>query len=1069
MEAEFDTLRLREISGNERRRLPPPSSPLARQVRGRKKRGFDLRKTTFEAPEYIEHIESELQQVKEARHSPSTGNPVQEKLKILQAENKQLKEIISELEETFDERVKQAVEHKAAVEVEMRRKIRALEDELVLKENMISCLEHDREESTYDGSSIDALRAMIERLELEIDGLEEANRVVEKRNEALTGLLAQSPTRSHHGFELASPTRHHSRRAPRPKSMVVTKLSSSSPSTEQCQRPQAVQTSPGQSSTGYFSPNTVLKLGNPHPCDTTGEIDVRKVSDSESLDSGLGESCSARSPAPGGSRRSSIASHASASPSAWGLPLLMSPSNEKATVKQSKHRRTRRFESGSTQLKPLLLPTMAAEGNAFQTSYAATLYSSPIRREFSEQSLDPTASFLSQPFETPTQRPALPSKWISERALRALEGSSPSHFESFEDIIAQHDWESARSDSSPAPNEMPNQMQEENLQVNDSPSCADDTVLEGDVTAFLNHPESGASDEEMFSSLIGEASLKVPDQNSTWSDEHGLTPLQRQLSSGGLPEPQQSGENGLDLGYTSLRQLSAESSQELMPEPLFLPSVLSRATGSFESLTRRASITLVSCIVDDSPVPRKRQRSSDPDSCSFVMPTLCVNPTHETSGHEKPVPDTHVSPSKESVYTSPKSPSKPPPRPRSPLERLHKKTASPAPLTSVTIRTIFGTLTRYTTYVREIRRTPIALARRLIANAWHSNWKRLGKLSWWILGLFLGSGARAEQRGIAQGIGRDWDQHDGEAVAGHVCGQGIGAIKQERATSHEPLRGSSDERAVRFDELDPGSRTAGPKTKPKSARKEVPQNGKKQKTDWGKSLCLWGKFSIAIMLAVGGAVISGPEEMLRDCAERIPRRSDSMTPEQMAGEHQGREVPERRQIDTDVDNAPVIGTSKLADTKRSPVREPNRSSEVRDASGRPARSFSVVGAGPALGTVKREWSSLRAPSPARRRARAMIPGLAAGHAHIFGSLRGSGGWDRFDGNVSGKQLRSRTSYYSQSGDKIPRAQPDDEREDLGTLQWVQKLNIKDSQNGDDEQDAVWCYSKSGKRTRSLMS
>src|SRR2546421_8937533 len=422
-DAEFGTMKPREISGNERRSPVARSSPLEKQERSRKNGGSDIPKTSFEPPEYVEHIENEVQQVKDAMDSPRTGKPLQEKLKTLQAVNKHLKDTISKLEEAFDERVKEVVEHKTAVEVDMHRKIKVLEEEVAAKENIIRDLEHNIEESKYDRSSLDALRAVIDRMDQEKTCLEEANRVVEKRNETLTELLAQSPPKSHHGFELPSPIRLDSRRTPRPESMMMPKRPSS-PRTENCYRLRSLQPSPTQYSTNYFSPITAPKLEQNHPCNAAGETDPRKVFDSVSLDFGLGESCSVRSLARGGPGRSSTPSNASTSPSAWSLPLPMSPSDYKATVKKNKHRRTRRFESGSTQLKPLLLPTIASEGNAFQTFSTTNLYSSPTRREFSEQSLDPTTSFLSQQFETPVQAPALPSDWVSETPLKAFEGSS---------------------------------------------------------------------------------------------------------------------------------------------------------------------------------------------------------------------------------------------------------------------------------------------------------------------------------------------------------------------------------------------------------------------------------------------------------------------------------------------------------------------------------------------------------------------------------------------------------------------------------------------------------------------
>ena len=1067
---EFDTMRLREISGNELRSPPPLSSPLARQVRGRKKRAIDLRKTTFGASEYIEHIENELQEVKEAMHSPSTGKPLQDKLKNLQAENKQLKESLFELEETFDERVKQAVEHKAAVEADMCWKIKTLEAELVLKENVISDLEHDREEANYDNNSIDALRAMIERLEQEKDCLEEANRVVEKRNEALTGLLAQSPTRSHHGFELVSPIRPDSRRTPRPKSMIIPKLSS--PRTENYRRPQSVQASPAQSPVGFFSPSTVLKLEDHHHSrNNTGGMDVGKVSDPDSLDSRIRESCSARSLARGGSRRSSTASHASANLSAWGLPLLSSPSNDKAAVKQCKHRRTRRFESGSTHLKPLLLPTMAAEDNASYTIYTSTPFSSPTRREFSEQSLDPTVAFLSQPFGGPPQCPALPSKRVSETALKASEGSSPPHFKSFEEMLAQNDSKLAVLGSSPIQNEMLDQSQDLFLQESDSPSCVDDTIVEGDFTAFLASQLTRATNEQMFSSLNDQILPTAPDQDSPCSPEWDPAPSNLQLTFGLLPIHQQSA--GIDLysDHTPLRQMSAVSSQELMPEPLFLPSASFRTSGVPGLLSRSSSPIRTSYDVDDSPIPRKRQRSSDPDSCYFVIPKLCINPTHHTRGHEEHLPDIHVSPLKVSTDSSPELRSmEPPSRPRSPLERLHQVTASPAPLTSITIRTVFGTLSRYTSYVREIRRDPTALARRVIANAWHSNWKRLGKLSWWVLGLFLGPSARAERLGGAQESGWDWDQYDGGAIAGQVCREEIGAIQHEQVTSsQDPLRGPFNTRVVRFDKSDPGYRTDGTKAKAKPALKQGALPEKREKTSWGKSLYLWGKFSVAILLAVGGAVISGPGEMLRDCAERVPGNPTSATHDEIAAQKENREVRGEQETAARGADIPGVGTSEPATANESQVKETILSSEARNASGVSARSLSGTGAGPTLGVVKLGRSGLKTPSPARRRRQALGFDLPVGNAHPLGSAFGSDSWDRSDDNGGGKAVESRTINDEQRGNNIVHARPDHEHTDVGKLQWVQNLNIMDFQIGDDQEEPVRFHSASSKRARSMMN
>ena len=896
--AEFDTMKLREISGNEGRSPPPTSSPLVRQLNGR---GLDLRKRSLGGSEYTEHIEKQLQQVKEAIHSPNTGKPLQEKVRVLQAENRQLKETLSDLEETFDERVKQAVEHKTAVEVAMRIKIKALEDELVLKENTISRLQHDRDEPKSDVGSIDALLVMIKRLELERKSLEKASRVIERRNETLTGLLAQSPTRTHHDFETASPIRQDLRRIPRPISTMIPKTSSS-PGSENYQRPQSVQPSPTQSSTDYLKTNTALSFENYHPRNAAIQTDPRKASKSESLDSGIGDSCSVRSPAKGGSSRSSMASYASASSSAWGLPLPASPFSEKAKAKQNKHRRTRRFESGSTQLKPLLLPAMAAEGNVLQTFHTAAFHSSPTYREFSEQSLDPTTSFLSQPLETPIRVPAMPSEWVSAEALKALEG--------FDDAVARDFY---KLDPSADQND---NVHEAYVQESHPPTFIDDTIIEQDITTLLNHPESRAPGEQTISSLNSKALSTAEDQESTWSNEQDLTLSNRQSSSAAEPEIQHATDNGLDSKYRPHCQAPANCSQRVMPQPLFLPSAPDRYTGLSSVISGRASLILLSGSVDDSPVPRKRQRSSNPDSCSFVMPTLCINPAHDATSHARCLSNTNLDSFKASTDTGPNlRGNKRESRRQSPLEMLHKRTASPIPVPSVTIHTIFGTLSRYTSYVREMRRDPIALARRVIANTWQYNWNRLGKLSWWVLGLFLGPGVITEQLDHDNSTRRDWDQYDGEAIAEEVRVLEIRATEQMRnVSSQQPMLGASDLESAGSDL---GYRTAGTQTKPQPTITQDDQKWQKENPGWRKSLYLWGKFSIAIMLAVGGAVINGPEEMLRDCTKHIPKNITPTIPEQPACGTPNREVPEEQQhTPTGATDTSVTGMSQLSNAKK---------------------------------------------------------------------------------------------------------------------------------------------------------
>lgn len=990
-------MKLREVSGNERRSLTPLNSPLAKPLKGRGKRSLDLRKTSFEASEYIEHIENELQQVKEAAHSPNTGKPLQEKVKILKAENKQLKQTLGDLEAHFEERLKEAMEHKSSIEVDMRRKIRSLEDELASKDCTIRDLEECNEQANYDRSRLDALRGVVERLEEEKQSLEETNRVVEKRNDALTGLLAQSPTRSHHCFEIASPVRQDSRRTPRPMSMMVPRIPSS-PGLGHCDRPRSTQVSPTHSATGSFSPSAMFRLHEGRFFNGAGESDPQKQLDSQSFDSGLGESWSARSPGLTSSKRSSFASHGSPSTSAWGFPLPSSPSDDKGTARPSKHRRTRRFESGSTQLKPLLLPVMAAEGSGYQTTSLASGFSSPTRREFSEQSLDPTISFLSQPQELetppPTNQPTSP--WASDDALKALEGSAEPCFESFEDILARHEAMFRGTASSPLSKSMldssPCQHPCEQHPLNTQEEMSD----EEDVTAFLDQPTSEhGGDGAPLSSMHAGASMT---------------------------------DSSLDPGWTGKQ------------EPASQDHVVSMDS-SLDSL-------------EDTAAPRKRRKSSHrssslPVGFSLVEPSVqdCSPSRAANVGTEpKSLPTRLSSPAAMTMESTTT------PRSRSPVERLQQRSISHFPLTSVTVRTIFGTLSRYTSYIREIRQDPTALARRVIANAWCSNWKRFGKLSWWVLGLFLGRGRRAEQTQAFKNAGWGWEQYDGEAIAGQVC-------HADRVCDHENVipsspgntREGSGESTVRFGEQDEGYRTSGTKAKAKPALKQDTPHHQQRKTSWGKSLYLWGKFSVAIMLAVGGAVINGPEEMLKDCEEHAPKKA--LATRRAAGD--GGDVNVQRHNNR--------SSHMVASEEREHLDHETMPAHVSSAGASCGADGRILQNG-----MNAASSPLNPPASARPSLQPAFEATSRNRMYTFGSPC-QNGWDYFDDNGCVKATRSRNSNCDTEGDSIYHHEVQEGHDDLGTLEWMQHLRLSDFPEMDDGEATVRGGGRKGKRRHSFMS
>ena len=1030
-----DGMKLREISGNERRtpgRSPPPlSSPLARQVRGRRKRGLDLRKTSFEASEYIEHIENELQQVKEAMHSPNTGKPLQEKLKALRTENKQLRKTINDLEESLEGRVKEAIEHKASAEAELRRKIKGLEEEISVRDDKIQDLELCNDQSRVDRSNIDALKASIDRLEDDKKSLEEASRVVERRNETLTELLAMSPTRTsptrtHLGFELPSPQRSDARRVPRPRSMMVPKLQSSSPRTSYFSRPQSVQASPMMSTSGFFSPNTALREEHNHPCNSGEDVDPQKHFDSQSLDSGLGDSCSQQSPPLSSSRRSSMLTRAATSPAAWGLPLPVSPGEEKATVRQAKYRKTRRFESGSTQLKPLLLPTMAAETNPVSSNPQLSIFTSPTQRDFSEQSMDPTTSFLSRPFEVATPSRDTSTNWVSEDALRTLEGSSEPHFQRFDDILDQDDSVFPENVDIPSPLsfDLPGPAQDQGSDVEQLSYSADNANIEEDVTAFLDPVLCDVHGHQSSLGTAAEVSATGSDYTQTWKHKQNQASRQLETRVANLDEAYEPINDHMDMNfeYEALPQTSVERCQELVPEPLFLPSMLPGTDEALCPLSSRRCGGVPSDLAY-TPRPCKRRKSNSSITDTATQATPCPRPPGEDAQEMSPL----LAPNDDSALTQMEEGQSPyrqqtPTRARSPLQRLAQRQGSPAALVAVTPRTTFGNISRYTSYIHESRRDPTALARRVIANAWCKNWERFGRLSWWVLGLFIGQRPRIGY--MAEDLG--WEQYDAEYIASEACGPGPAVLIGDDPVPEAPAETA---RGVRFDDQDAGYRTAGTKEQARPALE-----GSQRKKGWGQSLYLWGKFSVAIMLAVGGAVIKGPEAMLKDCDDNdTPKRLRSSGGQPTRPGCSESTPLVRNTSPCRGSHSKTYGTCSTSARPRSPTRF-HLHSELDSFPGPADDSL-----GSAISHSRDSWHT---PSPSRRKK--PRPRL---RKYTFGQPSQNNGWDRFDDNGNEKPSRGLTDDDEIAG-QTARARPSTAHEDHGTLRWTRNLSLKDFQEID---------------------
>jgi len=172
--------------------------------------------------------------------------------------------------------------------------------------------------------------------------LENTARSMMKRNEVLAQLLALSPTKSHHGLDLATPRR----KTARPMSLIIPRVPSSPGQQVSRSRPPSVITSPAGPTSAYppaHHSSSPVAFG----LSGLGIESARGSYGGQSIDSGLGESCSQITD---GSRRSTLASYSSNSPEIlpvahplhegrpqppWRQPIKRRPSQVPARIKSA--------------------------------------------------------------------------------------------------------------------------------------------------------------------------------------------------------------------------------------------------------------------------------------------------------------------------------------------------------------------------------------------------------------------------------------------------------------------------------------------------------------------------------------------------------------------------------------------------------------------------------------------------------------------------------------------------------------------------------------------------------------
>ncbi|MCJ1337239.1 hypothetical protein MMC09_002521 [Bachmanniomyces sp. S44760] len=322
------------------------SSPAAKSTKSPRRQGVAPRTASIGSSRYIEHLESQLASLTtklNALTSPTSSKAHLAKLRALTTDNRSLRQEISEWESKFDERVKADKDDRCEVEADLKTRLRALEEDNEIKESKIHEL-------------ADEVELVHERMR-DAESLEQANVHLERRIDALTGLLTRSPSK--HSFEIsASPLvrADPQKQTARPHSMYERAPSAPRSRLSSNFGPDAGLWSPKKNVSLSISedPEEPVQLPpEPEPVleaysRLTSHQSPRHVSN-ESLDT-----TSSYPSGPPSSRPTSLFSNSSMSASG---PTTAAVSNEATVRSVNRARKTRRFQSSSGSLKPLILPT----------------------------------------------------------------------------------------------------------------------------------------------------------------------------------------------------------------------------------------------------------------------------------------------------------------------------------------------------------------------------------------------------------------------------------------------------------------------------------------------------------------------------------------------------------------------------------------------------------------------------------------------------------------------------------------------------------------------------------------
>ena len=201
---------------------------------------------------------------------------------------------------------------------------------------------------------------------------------------------------------------------------------------------------------------------------------------------------------------------------------------------------------------------------------------------------------------------------------------------------------------------------------------------------------------------------------------------------------------------------------------------------------------------------------------------------------------------------------------------------SPSPpqsiLASVSTKgNVLGIFTRLRNLINRVRQDPVVLAKRLLHNAWTLGSARFGGAGWWLLGLVFRSHrrektSRADRKTVEDYATANfgWDSFSADASRRRVAKRYVHDRSAEVPSIEEKRQGSYP--LGSFETSSPSESSLPSTSQPRLSRREphfVPCDACIE--PYAHRKCrLWFHFSLAMVFAVGMAIIHGPEALLMD-------------------------------------------------------------------------------------------------------------------------------------------------------------------------------------------------------------